>query len=61
MKKPSNGFWQDSLNSLHPSVRIRYIPYFAMAESMDKSFDALLSLWGSANAAAMQTWRSLMR
>ena len=60
MKKPS-GFWQDSLNSIHPSIRIRYIPYFAMAESMDKSFDALLSLWGNANAAATQAWRSLLK
>jgi len=60
MKKPT-GFWQDSLNALHPSIRIRYIPWFAMAETMDRSFDALLSLWGNANAAATQAWRALMR
>jgi len=61
MKTPSIGFWQDSLNSMHPSVRVRYIPYFAMAESMDKSFDALLSLWGNANGAALHAWRALTR
>ncbi|MEK6246448.1 MAG: hypothetical protein AABM33_18365 [Pseudomonadota bacterium] len=60
MKKPSS-FWHDSLHSLHPSVRIRYIPYFAMAETMDKSFDAALALWRSANEGALQAWRALMR
>jgi hypothetical protein len=60
MKKPS-GFWQDNLNSLHPSVRIRYIPYFAMAETMDKSFDGMLSLWGNANTAVVHAWRSLLK
>ncbi len=60
MKKPT-GFWQDSLQSLHPSIRIRYIPYFAMAETLDKSFDAALGLWKSAHAAALDAWRALVR
>ena len=60
MKKPT-GFWQTSLNSLHPSVRVRYLPYFAQAAAMDRSFDAILALWRSANAAAVNTWRALMR
>jgi hypothetical protein len=60
MKKPS-GFWQDSLQSLHPSVRIRYIPYFGMAETMDKSFDGVLSLWRDANGAVLHAWRALMK
>jgi hypothetical protein len=59
--KKTNGFWQNNLNALHPSIRIRYIPYFAMAETMDKSFDAILSLWGNANSAAVQAWRALMK
>jgi hypothetical protein len=63
MKKPSDpsSFWHDSLHSIHPSVRIRYIPYFAQAEAMDRSFDAVLSLWRNANDAAVSAWRSLMR
>ena len=60
MKTPSR-FWHDSLHSLHPSIRIRYIPYFAMAETMDQSFDAILSVWHNANAAAVEAWRSLLR
>jgi hypothetical protein len=59
--KKSAGFWQDSLNAMHPSVRVRYIPYFVMAETMDQSFDSVLSLWGNANGALLHTWRSLMR
>jgi hypothetical protein len=63
MKKPSDpsSFWHDSLHSIHPSVRIRYIPWFAMAENMDRSFDGLLSLWRNANEAALTGWRSLVR
>ena len=63
MKKPPDpsSFWHDSLHSIHPSVRIKYLPYFAQAEAMDRSFDALLSLWRNANDAAVQAWRSLMR
>ena len=60
MEKPSS-FWHDSLHSMHPSVRIRYIAWFGMAETMDQSFDAVLGLWRSANDGAMQAWRSLIR
>ena len=60
MKKPS-GFWQNSLDSMHPSLRIRYIAWFGMAETMDQSFDAALGLWRGANDGAMQAWQSLMR
>jgi hypothetical protein len=60
MKKPSS-FWHDSLHSIHPSIRIKYIPYFAQAEAMDRSFDAVLSLWADANHAAVHAWRSLMK
>jgi hypothetical protein len=60
MKKPSS-FWKDSLNSMHPSVRVRYIRYFAMAETMDRSFDAVLDLWRGANEATLQAVRAALR
>ena len=60
MTKPSS-FWHDSLHSIHPSIRIKYIPYFAQAEAMDRSFDAVLSLWGNANHAALDAWRALIK
>ena len=60
MTKPSS-FWHDSLHSIHPSIRIKYFPYFAQAEAMDRSFDAVLSLWGNANYAALDAWRALIR
>ena len=60
-KTSASSFWQDNLNSIHPSLRIRYLPYMGMAETMDNSFDAALGLWRSANAAALQAFRSLLR
>ena len=60
MQKPSS-FWHDSLHSIHPSIRIKCIPYFAQAEAMDRSFDAVLSLWGNANDAALSAWRAMIR
>ena len=38
-----------ALHTIHPSVRIQYIPYFAQAEAMDRSFDSVLSLWRNDN------------
>jgi hypothetical protein len=46
---------------MHPSLRIRYIPYFALAETLDRSFDAVLELWSDANAGALKTIRMAMR
>jgi len=56
-----SSFWHDSLHSIHPSVRIQYIPYFAMAENMDRSFDGVLSLWRNAHEGILHSWRALLR
>jgi hypothetical protein len=63
MTKPTSpsSFWHDSLHSIHPSVRVKYIPYFAQAEAMDRSFDGVLSLWRNANEGVLHAWRTLMR
>ena len=54
-------FWHNSLHAMHPSLRIRYIPYFALAETLDRSFDAVLDLWSGANARALKPIRMAMR
>ena len=50
-----------SIDPFQPSCRVRYLPDMGMAETMDNSFDAALGLWRSANAAALQAFRSLLR
>ena len=63
MDKPSSRstFWHDTLHAMHPSVRVRYYEWFSMAEAMDRNFDALLDLWRTTNAAAVQNMRALLR
>lgn len=46
---------------MHPSVRVRYYQWFSLAESWDRSFDAMLDLWRNANQAAVQTCRAVLR
>ncbi len=53
-------FWHTSLHSMHPSLRIRLIPCFALAETLDRSFDATLEMWSGANAAALKTIRTAL-
>lgn len=38
-------FWMQALDSLHPSVRERYAPYFHRAETWERGIDAALALW----------------
>jgi hypothetical protein len=38
-------FWMEALDSLHPSVRERYAPYFHRAEAWECGLDAALALW----------------
>ena len=60
MDKPSS-FWRTALHSMHPSVRVRYVHWFTMAETLDRSFDATLQLWRDANEAALKTFRAALR
>lgn len=46
---------------MHPSVRVRYYQWFAMAEAMDRTFDDVLTLWHDANQGAVQAYRAALK
>ena len=41
----SRSFWMQALDTLHPSVREHYAPYFHQAEIWERRLDAALVLW----------------
>ena len=45
MTRMRRSFWMTALDTLQPSVRERYAPYFHRAEAWDRAFDEALALW----------------